>query len=296
MHSPGSDNLCLLPQHSLYPPRLKQLSSPPQKLYYCGDLNLLQATGTWIGIVGTRRASEYGLRVCASLVAGLKSIGPIIVSGMAMGIDGMAHQAALDHGLKTVGVLGSSLDRIYPARNLWLRDRLLEKQGLLLTELEAGTEFRPWHFPKRNRLIAALSQILVVIEAPEKSGALITAHHALELGREIYVVPGPIDSPQHRGGHRLIQQGARLLMDFQDILQDLGWTPQAAPPSKPLPPLGTNEAKLLEIIGKIPHHLDNIVAISHLPLPLVTGLLMRLSLQGLIEELPGNRFVGKIPL
>ncbi|MFO1462422.1 MAG: DNA-processing protein DprA [bacterium] len=287
-----------------FPDALRALYDPPHGLYLRGSRQALGLPRPWIAVVGTRRASSYALNHCAQLIQEMKDFSPVIVSGLALGIDGMAHRAALAEGLATFGVLGSSVEDIYPARHRPLARAML-REGLLLSEVPAGMEVAPWNFPKRNRIIAALADVVVVVEAPEKSGALLTADFALELGKEIYVVPGPADSDRNRGGHRLIQQGAKLLMEAREIFVDLGLASplevKAKAPTVPsgetapvleegLAKMGDCERKLLEIIGFTPCHIDKITDMSHLPSPRVTGLLVQLGLQGLVEALPGNYF------
>jgi len=287
-----------------YPERLAALYDPPSGFYYRGKLEIICSKDPWIAVVGTRRASPYALNHCAQLIARMKVFAPVIVSGLALGIDGMAHRAALANDLKTVAVLGSSVETIYPSRHRDLARALL-KDGLLISELPAGIAVAAWHFPKRNRIIAALADAVVVVEAPEKSGALLTADFALDLGKEIYVVPGPADGERNRGGHRLIQQGAKLLVDPEEIFRDLGLPISPLSPEKvvskaevslPLfpetarPPLGDMERKLLEIIGFTASHIDKITDMSHLPSPRVTGLLVQMSLKGLVVSLPGGFF------
>lgn len=288
-----------------YPRRLHELHDPPCGLYFRGDWEICERPSPWIALVGTRRASRYALEICGRLVAELREFDPVIVSGLALGVDGTAHRAALGHGLKTVAILGSSVADIYPARHRDLARRILQEGGLLLSETPPGRALEPWHFPKRNRLIAALCDAVVVVEAPEKSGALLTADFGLDLGREIYAVPGSIEDGRNRGAHRLIQDGAKLLLEGREILVDLrlakprraekspapSCTGPRVPRSDPPPgPLRGAERKLLEIIAFEPSHIDKITDLSHLPNPQVAGLLMQLCLKGLVEELPGATF------
>lgn len=288
-----------------YPERLHHLSDPPSGFFFRGGLEVFQRPRPWVGLVGTRMASPYALEVCARLVAQMKEFDPVIVSGLALGVDGMAHRAALGQGLKTLAVLGGSVEAIYPARHRELARRILQDEGLLISERASGTKVEKWHFPERNRLIAALCDAVVVVEAPEKSGALLTADFALDLGRELYAVPGAIDSDRNRGGHRLIQDGARLLLHGREIFVDLGLAkprPESPKVSGPIDPLGSKsepdwpptleppERKLLEIIAFEPCHIDKIADMGHLPNPQVSGLLVQLSLKGLVEELPGQYF------
>ncbi len=292
-------------QDPRYPARLHELYDPPCGLYFRGDWELFRKGRPWVALVGTRRASRYALELCARLVAEMKEFDPVIVSGLALGIDGMAHRAALSHGLKTVAVLGSGVADIYPARHRELARRILQDEGLLLSESPPGSAVERWHFPQRNRLIAALCDAVVVVEAPEKSGALLTADFGLDLGKEIYAVPGSIEDDRNRGAHRLIQDGAKLLLEGREIFVDLGLakprkegTKTAASPGGSTaartdpwpPPLRGSERKLLEIIAFEPSHIDKITDMSHLPNPQVAGLLMQLCLKGLVEELPGSYF------
>lgn len=284
-----------------FPSKLERLADAPCGFYFRGDLQWLQHAGPWIGVVGTRHASTEALRFCETLVDGLKSCRPMIVSGLAEGIDGAAHRAALHYGLPTLGVLGTSIDRIYPFRNRPLAREMIE-HGLILSEFPPQTKTSAWHFPQRNRLIAALSDLLIIVEAPEKSGALITADFALDLGIDIYAVPGLATSVQNRGGHRLIQQGARLLMDAEEILVDLGFqkkasTKASARPSKlkreapvELAGLSDQEVKLLKLMGFHPAQIDKIPGMSHLATAELVSLLQGLVLEGWLEEWPGKYF------
>jgi DNA processing protein len=281
----------------LYPAILRKLYDPPCVLYYRGNPQLLYEEGPRIGVIGTRYCTYYAQKICVRVVESLESYRPVIVSGMALGIDGIAHQTALRRGMKTLGVLGTSIDQDYPLENVELF-REIEKVGLLLSELSPDSLMAPWRFPERNRIIAALVDALIVVEAPEKSGALVTAKHALELGKEIYVVPGPFDSVKNRGGHRLIQEGANLLIDTSEIFQSLqprsGISPQAKINSttnvEPDHNLSAEEKQILQILMAEAQHVDKIVDISHLPAPLVSGLLMQLCIKGRLRELPGKVF------
>lgn len=293
-------------QDPRYPSQLHELYDPPCGLYFRGDWEIFARARPWVALVGTRRASRYALEICGRLVAEMKGFDPVVVSGLALGVDGMAHRAALGHGLKTVAVLGSGLADIYPARHRELARRILQEGGLLLSETPPDRAVEPWHFPKRNRLIAALCDAVVVVEAPEKSGALLTADFGLDLGREIYAVPGSIEDGRNRGAHRLIQEGAKLLLEGREIFVDLGFAEPrkaeedsaaeggtglgASQPDPPPGPLRGPERKLLEIIAFEPSHIDKITDLSHLPNPQVAGLLMQLCLKGLAEELPGSYF------
>ena len=216
-----------------YPPTLLDLSAPPRVLWAIGDIAMLKAPV--VAIVGTRKATAYGERVTREIAGSLARAGACIVSGMARGIDGMAHVAALDTHGRTVAVLGTGVDVAYPAGHRPLHARIREK-GLLLSEELPGAHAGPGSFPRRNRLIAALASVTIVVEAGVKSGATITATHALELGRTVAAVPGPIDSPQSAATNSLIRDGATVIAEVADALQLVGLTP---PIRRPQPEIAT---------------------------------------------------------
>ncbi len=199
-----------------YPDALRALPQPPPVLHVQGRFELLTRPG--IAVVGTRQHSAYGRDATVSLVVGLARAGYVIVSGMARGIDSIAHRTALDVGGETVAVLGTGIDVPYPREHTELF-ALIAERGCLVTEFPPGTPPLKYHFPQRNRLIAGLARAVLVVEAPEKSGALITAHYALEEGKEVFAVPGPIHNPTSLGTNRLIQDGAALVITAADVLR-----------------------------------------------------------------------------
>lgn len=199
-----------------YPEALKQIHDPPLILYYKGNVNLLEDTFSKVAIVGTRVPSEYGRKYGALISQKLSSCDYAIVSGMAMGIDAVAHKGAIDCGNLSIGVLGCGIDQIYPKQNEKLYQRILEK-GLLISEYEKGVQPHPIHFPERNRIIAGLSEACIVIEAAKKSGSLITAEMTLDLGRDVYAMPGPIYSAKSIGCHELIRNGAIPIVSIEDL-------------------------------------------------------------------------------
>ena len=203
-----------------YPARLLDLSDPPNSLYIYGDIRLLNLP--MIAIVGSRAASPEGIRNAYRFAQALSTEGYLIISGLARGVDGAAHRGALksSQGHRTLAVCGSGLDIVYPREHLGLA-KAIASSGLLVSELAPGLGPKAWHFPRRNRIIAALSLGILVIEAAERSGSLITARLGCELGREIFAIPGSIHNPLSKGCHQLLQQGAKLVQSPQDILEEL---------------------------------------------------------------------------
>jgi DNA processing protein len=203
-----------------YPARLLDLSDPPNSLYIYGDIRLL--TLPMIAIVGSRTASPEGIRNAYYFAQALSAEGFLVVSGLARGVDGAAHRGALGQNQRhrTIAVCGNGLDIVYPREHLGLA-QAIANSGLLVSELAPGQGPKAWHFPRRNRIIAALSLGILVIEAAERSGSLITARLGCELGREIFAIPGSIHSPLSKGCHQLLQQGAKLVQSPQDILEEL---------------------------------------------------------------------------
>jgi DNA processing protein len=202
-----------------FPKALREIPQPPQILYYAGDLSLV--SHVCVAVVGTRKPTDYGKWVAHSLGTALAEAGAVTVSGMAEGIDTQAHRGTLKGGGKTIAVLGNGLDICFPAKNVSLRNEIAEK-GLLLSEYAPGTHATRFTFPARNRIISGLSQATVVVEAGLSSGSLITAERGAEQGREIYAVPGNINSVCSIGTNKLIQDGARILTVMEDLLEDLG--------------------------------------------------------------------------
>jgi DNA processing protein len=269
-----------------FPLPLRESEDPPWVLYYSGDVKLIRSGQPKIAVVGTRRASEYALEITSNLVSQMVPYQAAILSGLALGVDGAAHRQALAQGLSSWAVMGTPLDRAYPRHHQDLFDRL-QSEGLILSELFPGAPQGKFRFPERNRILAALCHALVVVEAPESSGALITASEALNLGREVFVVPGPLHPEFNAGGHRLIQEGARLLRDGKEIFEVLR---VALPsPHTPLPEgegqvEGALQKKILNILSSGPRHIDKIIHISQKPAPQVSAALTELTLMGQVRE------------
>lgn len=280
-----------------YPHGLRRLVRPPPILYLRGPQR--PPRDRTVAIVGTRRASRYGRRVAAEIAFDLAKAGCTVVSGVARGIDAAAHRGALDAGGPTVGVLGCGLDHVYPATSRDLYAALGER-GLLVTEHELGTRPLSHHFPRRNRIIAALSQAVVVVQAGLPSGALITVDHALDLGLEVFAVPGPVDDPASLGVHQLLREGATLAADAGDILDVLGLgatgsssdcdVANAAAPTPACPGrddlAGRLTARLLDGAAS----LEDLVRDLGIPVPVLLAALVRLELAGSVTALPGQRF------
>lgn len=288
--------VAITPADAAYPSAFRTLPDPPFLLFAMGNLELLAAPG--IGVVGTRSPTDYGRRATAALAGDLARAGYSIISGMARGIDAAAHAAALEAGGGTVGVLGHGIDVVYPPENRRLFE-VVGQRGLLLTEMPPGEEPLAGNFPRRNRLIAALSQGVLVVEMGEKSGAQHTVAYALEQGKEVFSVPGQIGSPQSAGTNQLLKDGARLVTSANDILEELRGvghaavpaTPVAAPAPRPAPAgLAPDEAAVLAALAADPRHVDEIAADSGLAPGAVLTALLGLELRDLAESLPGKQY------
>lgn len=268
-----------------WPLLLSRIVDPPDELWTLGTREAVLAP--CIAIVGCRRATPLALRCAHDLARDLAGSGITIVSGLAFGIDAAAHRGALETG-RTVAVLAGGVDRVYPASHDWLGRAVVER-GFLVSEFPPGTAPRKHHFPRRNRIIAGLSIGVVVVEAPETSGALITARCALDAGREVLVVPGPAAGGRNRGGHLLANDGARLVEHADDVLAALNLgAPGRVVAAGPPPP---DDPALRALVPGEPAELDDIVARSGLPAPAALARLATLELDGWVERGPGGRFV-----
>ena len=281
-----------------YPPAFSALSDAPPVVWVRGPLPDLPATPRSIGIVGTRSASPHALSLTRHIAADLAAAGAVVVSGLARGVDTAAHTAALDAGGVSVGVVGHAVDRVYPAENVDLARRLT-----LLSEYPLGTGPKAHHFPQRNRLIAALSAGVLVVEGELKSGSLITAAHALECGRTVFAVPGRAGDPRAAGPHRLLREGAVLTETASDVMEELGWAaphPSAelnsadAPPPVPGSPasparadLPPEQAAVYAVLSE-PRTLDDLSAQAGLDLAAAQTALMMLELAGLVAQSGGR--------
>jgi DNA processing protein len=274
-----------------YPRLLKEIPNPPYVLYIKGELDF--NSRPMISVVGSRKYSEYGSRTVEGLVRDLTKAGITIVSGMALGIDALAHRATLENGGKTVAVLGSGLDRenIYPKNNFNLSCEICQN-GALISDYPIGTPAGVGTFPARNRLIAGMSLGTLIVEAGEKSGSLITAGLALEFNREVFAVPGPIYSPQSFGANKLIQSGAKLIISANDILEEIGMREERQE-KKEISPEETNpeEKILLKILTHVPLHIDNLARLSKLETRLISSTLSMMEIKGWVKNVGGQNYV-----
>jgi DNA processing protein len=286
----------LLTTDADFPELLRTIPDPPPVLFALGELRHLDPPA--VAIVGSRDHTGYGADVCRLLAAEAAAVGVVVISGMARGLDALAHGAALDAGGATIGVLGNGLGVVYPSANRELYDRVASR-GLLLTEFSPGERPHAGSFPRRNRLISGLARVTVVVEAAAGSGALITAGTALDQGREVLAVPGPITSAVSVGANRLIRDGATPFLESADLLQHfpecerIMLSPPAGPrvDASPLPEsLTSEERELALLLGAQPLHLDDLVARSSRAAGDLLSLLCGLELAGVIEQRPGRLF------
>ncbi|MDX1776326.1 MAG: DNA-processing protein DprA, partial [Desulfobulbales bacterium] len=280
----------------LYPFLLKNIHDPPLVLYVLGDPELL--TGRGVAIVGSRAATHYGRSIAEKMAAGLSRQGLTIISGMALGIDTAAHAGTLAAQGKTIAVLGCGLDIIYPPSNRKLY-RDIASSGAVVSEYPLGTIPDNFRFPARNRIISGLSLGVVVVEAAKRSGSLITASHALEQGREVFAVPGRIDSAKSAGAHSLLQQGAKLVHSVNDIVEEFccAGSPENHDDKgdDPVEPdfhdqLNDEEAVLFTCLDVYPMTIDEIVRQSGYTPQKTNELLLLLEIKGMVQTLPGNRY------
>ncbi|MCH7224934.1 DNA-processing protein DprA [Haloferula sp. A504] len=293
----------LTPDDEAFPPALREAYDAPVLLYVWGEV--LPRDRHAIGVVGTRRATIYGKNSTKKLSFQLADAGHTILSGLARGIDTTAHEAALAaRDGRTVAVIGSGLAKIFPAENLGLAEMIADGHGAVVSEFPLHTAPDKQTFPQRNRIVAAWSRALLVTESPAWSGSLITANLAAEYGRPVYAVPGPIDKPTSAGCHRLIRDGATLVTDAGDILDDLGGlglerglrsassaSDSVGPPDTPeLPP---EEQTVLDALGDNESGVDRLIDVTGLPAPTVTATLLKLEMKRLVQALPGFRYVRR---
>ena len=279
-----------------YPNRLKEIYDPPPLLYVKGDLKKEDELA--VAIVGSRKTTPYGKWMTEKMGQELARQGITIVSGMARGIDSHAHWGALSGGGRTIAVLGSGVDVVYPPENRNLYKRIMD-QGAVLSEFPMSSPPEGGHFPKRNRIISGLSLGVVVVQAGMESGSLITANYALEQGREVFAVPGNVGSNSSRGTHQLIKDGAKLVESSEDILVEVlpQWSKEreaSQDVERPVRDLTDEEKVLYGQLGETPLHIDALIRESHFDPGKVSSLLLDLELKGLISQWPGKCFSKKL--
>jgi len=288
-----SGNHILCYDDDAYPPLLRETKNHPPLLYCSGNIELLASPQ--IAIVGSRHCTPGGAKTATDFARTLAQAGFTITSGMATGIDTQAHLGALSCDGDTIAVTGTGLDQIYPSNNRQLAYDIHEK-GLLVTEFPLGTGPRSENFPRRNRIISGLSVATLVVEATRRSGSLITAHQAVEQGREVFAIPGSIQNPQARGCHQLIREGARLVDQAADIIEELGSllgfiAERLEPVDSADIPLDEEIIHLLEVIGYDPVSTDALVERSGLTIDKLSSMLLSLELNNFIQSAPGGCFV-----
>jgi len=278
-------------QDKNYPAMLKEIHNPPKELYIKGEI--INQDKVAIAVVGTRKYTQYGKQAALDIAGKLSKLGITIVSGLAKGIDTFAHQAALENNGRTIAVLGSGMDKdnFSPACNYTLGEKIAEN-GAVISEYPEGTPGAIYTFPERNRIISGLSLGVVVIEAPEQSGALITANLALEQNREVFAVPGNIYEKNSQGTNQLIKMGAKLVTCVEDILEELNLSHLLqSTEKKKIKPENKEEEILFTILSSQPMHIDEIVKISKLPVSAVNSTLMILELKNAVRNLGKGNYV-----
>ncbi len=282
------NNSVLTIQDSCYPAQLKEISDPPPVLFICGDPELLASAQ--IAVVGSRNPSNDGSRIAVEFAEELSRHGFVITSGLALGIDTAGHRGALNVGGKTIAVAGTGLDRVYPAKNRLLAREIAEN-GVLVSEFLPGTAANANHFPRRNRIISGLCMGLLVVEAAQRSGSLITARMALEQNREVFAIPGSINNPLAKGCNALIKEGAKLVESSNDIFEELSQYNQQDT-SKPIENIQTvldqEQQNLLNHVQFSPTSMDCLVEVSGVSVEAISSMLLLLELNGCIESVPGG--------
>lgn len=289
LETAGIDVICL--RSPEYPARLAEIYDPPSVLYIRGKLE--PGDERSVAVVGTRACSGYGLEMTTRLAGGLAANGVTVVSGLAIGIDAAAHRASLDAGGRTIACVGSGLDQVYPAKHADLARKIAES-GALVSEYPPGVKPHARNFPRRNRILSGLTLGTLVVEAGFRSGALLTVTHALEQNREVFAVPGSALSERSRGTNWLIQQGAKLVLDVEDILEELNIAGLGAQLglSAPTPDPGTVESQLLKMLQTEPVHMDEITRRSGEPSSVVSATLTMLELSGLVRQAGSMMYIA----
>lgn len=273
-----------------YPALLSQIADPPDLLFYKGKLP--QNDARLIAIVGSRRETRYGREQAFRIAKDLSNHGIIVVSGLARGIDTAAHEGALSGGGATIGVLGSGIKRMYPKENATLANKMVAAGGAVISEFAPKAEPLACRFPFRNRVVSGLCQGVLLIEARENSGTLITVGHALTQGREVFCLPGPVDAPSSILPHRMLRDGARLVTSAADILEDMGWQASVGELQMRmiLPELTAEQKRIYDSLQDEPRDFNDLAASTGFAVNALGALLTQMELEGLIETLPGRMF------
>lgn len=281
--------------NKLYPSLLKEIQNPPMTIFYLGDLNRCNFKRT-LGIVGSRKASSSIKEILSNIIADFKLTDVCIVSGLAAGIDTVAHKAAIDNSLSTIAVIASGFDFVYPSSNKKLSDQIIQSSGIIMSEYWPSFEPLSWRFPHRNRIVSGLSNGILVAEAALKSGALITAGLALEQGRELMCIPGLITNPNTEGIYKLLKTGASLVTNSSDILEALNWEKiknnQSSNESRTNSQLSVNDALVLEAVSRDSLNFDDIIIRTGLNIADLMVILTRLEIRGLIKQTDGEKYIS----
>lgn len=288
IHDAGAS--LLYPEDDDFPPLLRQIGDPPLLLYVRGERGIL--SGKNIAVVGSRSPSRYGREMAFSLGETLGRRGVTVVSGFANGIDSEAHGGCVQGGGRTAAVLGSGINQIYPRSNQRLHDAILESGGLILTEYPLGARPMPYYFPQRNRIISGICQGMVLVEGRIKSGGMVTVGHALNQGREVFALPGPVTQEGSQAPHKLIREGARLITCGEDLLEDMGWsTAPAAERETSLPPLDSPlETKVRELLLREELSFQELVERTGLSPQELGAILTMMEIGGIIRKSPGSMY------
>ncbi len=273
-----------------YPRLLNEIEQPPPVLYIRGEV--LPEDEWAVAVVGTRRITAYGRQVAVEIGSALARNGITVVSGLARGVDAAAHQSSLDVGGRTLAILGSGVDRIYPPEHRRMAEQIIT-QGAVISDYPPGTPPEAANFPPRNRIISGLARAVIVVEAGKRSGALITATFAAEQGREVFAVPGNITAPQSKGTNYLVQQGARPLLEIRDVLESLNIAMvNEQRNARAVLPTDAIEAQIYAVLGQEPVHVDEIRSRAKLPIEKVSAALVMMELKGIVRQVGGMNYVA----
>lgn len=275
-----------------YPDSLRNIQSPPGLLFYRGNLNCL--LGKCVAVVGSRKASPQGVDVTQKICRELSEAGVTIVSGLAMGIDAAAHEGCLSGGSPTAAVLGCGIDVDYPVENLALKEEIVRRGGVLLSEYPLGYRANKFVFQARNRLMTGLGRALLMMESRIQSGSMLSVHHALDQGKEVFAYPGIPGTEWAEGAHQLLREGANYFTSAQDILEDMGWEDDAPPPTaqqiRELPAMSDDQRRIYTLLSQGELSFDQLAAETGLTAPALTVSLTMLQMMGLVKAMPGKSY------